>query len=311
MLPSVRQLQYFVAAAETGKISRAGAMMNVTQSSITIAIRALEDSLGYPLFHRRSNGVELTTQGQIFLQHSLHILAQMQALVDLKPESLQDCDGRVRLGVTETISGYFLSSLISIVRRELPSLDFDLVELSRREVEVSVLRRDLDLGLVMISDIDDKIPFDICPLLVSRRRLWLSASHRLVHQKEVSLGDLVNENYILVQSDNHEEMIKRNWQRHNFTPKIAFRTGSLEAARSLVAAGYGVTILSDLVHRSWSLEIQRIYRRDLKEKISTLITGLIWPAGQLPNKAAARFIDVARHHYHMAEHEEKNSPIIE
>jgi len=198
MLPSIRQLQYFVAAAETGQVSRAGAVMNVTQSSITIAICALEDSLGYPLFHRRSNGVELTTQGQIFLQHSLHILAQMQALVELKPDNAKDCTGRVRLGVTTTISGYFLSSLTSCLQREVPSLVLDLVELSRREVEVGVLRRELDLGLIMISDIDDKTPFDLCPLLVSRRRLWLAANHRLVHKQRISLTDLVDENYILV-----------------------------------------------------------------------------------------------------------------
>jgi len=311
MLPSVRQLQYFVAAAQTGQISRAGAVMNVTQSSITIAIRALEDSLGYPLFHRRTNGVELTTQGQIFLKHSLHILAQMQALVKLKPDSLQDYSGQVRLGVTSTLSGYFLSSLISSLQREVPSLELELVELSRREVELGVLQRDLDLGLVMISDLADKTPFNLCPLLVSRRRLWLAAGHRLIQQRSISLSDLIDENYILVQSDNHEEMMQRNWQRYNFKPKIAFRTQSLEAARSLVATGYGVTILSDLVHRSWSLEIQRIYRRDLREEISALVTGLIWPAGNLPNKAVSRLIEVARHHHHISHSEELDFPMMD
>ncbi len=88
----------------------------------------------------------------------------------------------------------------------------------------------------------------------------------------------------------------QNWRRYGFAPQIIFRTVSLEAVRSMVAAGQGITILSDLVHRSWSLETKRIYRKTLKENISTLETGLIWPSGKPLGEAAARLIDVARHH---------------
>lgn len=296
MLPSLRQLQYFVAAAETGQISRAGAIMNVTQSSITIAIRALEDNLGYPLFHRRSNGVELTSQGQVFLRHTLHVLSEVEGLLHLKPAAPPDYEGRINIGVTTTVSGYFLPGMIGTLRREAPGLELDLVELPREEIEAAVLRRHLDLGLVLISDIEDLARFETCPLLVSRRRLWLSATHRLAHKEAVSLRELHDENYILMKSDGHEEMMLRNWRRHDFSPNIVFRTESLEAVRSMVAAGYGISILSDLVHRAWSLETQRIYRRNLVEDISTLVTGLIWPAGHRPGDAATRLIDIARHH---------------
>lgn len=297
MLPSVRQLQYFVAVAEAGQISRAGGMMNVTQSSITIAIRALEDLLGYRLLHRRSKGVDLTARGQVFLRHAVLILSELEALADLSPVAPPDYRGRVSIGVTTTVSGYFLPSLLTTLEREVPGLELDLVERPRIEIERAVLQNELDLGLVLISDITDISRFETCPLLVSKRQLWHGAGHRLAKFETVSLADLNDEKYILVSSDDHEEMMMQNWRRHGFSPKIIFRTGSLEAVRSMVAAGHGVTILSDLVHRSWSLETKRIYRKTLREDISVLETGLIWPTGGCLGDAAARLIDVARHHH--------------
>ena len=67
---SFRQIQYFVAAAENGAVSRAAHELSISQSTVAEAIRELEADLGFPLFERKAQGVELTLKGNQFLRHA-------------------------------------------------------------------------------------------------------------------------------------------------------------------------------------------------------------------------------------------------
>ena len=294
MMPSLRQIQYFLAAASTGQISRAAVTLNVTQSSITIAIKGLEDALGYRLLVRHAKGVRLTSRGEIFQQHARKVLAAAEDLMQLPSFVEDDFEGEVKVGLTYTVSGYFLPRLVAIITRELPRLRLTYLEISRAEIEAGVRSGTLDLGIVLISDITDATGLDLFPLLVSRRRLWVGADHRLAKRETVSLSELANEPYVVIQADGHEQTMRKSWDRHGFTPNIVFRTQSMEAVRSLVAAGHGVSIMSDMVHRSWSLEAQRILRKELVESVDPLITGLIWAKDRSLTPATAKLIELGR-----------------
>jgi DNA-binding transcriptional LysR family regulator len=77
----LRQLRYFVAAAETGQFSMAATRTHVSQSAITNAVLLLEQTLGTRLFERRPHGVALTAEGHRFHQHASHILSALQDAV--------------------------------------------------------------------------------------------------------------------------------------------------------------------------------------------------------------------------------------
>jgi DNA-binding transcriptional LysR family regulator len=68
----------------------------------------------------------------------------------------------------------------------------------------------------------------------------------------------------------------RYWDHYGLNPQVAFATSSVEAVRSMVAAGMGVTILSDMVYRPWSLEGQRIEQRVTVEPVPSMDVGLTW-----------------------------------
>jgi DNA-binding transcriptional LysR family regulator len=74
---SFRQIQYFVAVAENGNVSRAAHELSISQSTVTEAIRELESDLGFQLFVRKAQGVELTLKGGQFLRHARKILAEI------------------------------------------------------------------------------------------------------------------------------------------------------------------------------------------------------------------------------------------
>ncbi|MCB2130453.1 MAG: LysR family transcriptional regulator [Rhodobacteraceae bacterium] len=277
MLPTVRQLEFFAATADTGQISRAAALLNVTQSSVTIAIGRLEAQLGYKLFIRRSHGMELTANGETFLRHVHAILGALREAVDTRTRTASNMAGTVRLAVTDTVSGYFLPAAWERLAERHPGITLSVTETSRAQIERGLIEGRFDLGLALTSNLPEPERYEIVPVLSSPRSLWLAASHRLARQNHIGFADLRDENYILLTMDEHETTMRQIWTEYGFEPKILFRSHSMEALRSMVARGMGITVLSDMVYRSWSLEGQRIIRKRLGDAVPNMDTGLFWP----------------------------------
>lgn len=123
----------------------------------------------------------------------------------------------------------------------------------------------------------------------SQRRLWLPAEHPLLAVETVTLADVAREPYIMLTVDEAHVTAGRYWQKAGLSPKVIFSTSSVEAVRSLVAAGMGVTVLSDMVYRPWSLDGQRIDLRSLGDPVPTMDVGLAWPRGRALQQATAIF----------------------
>jgi DNA-binding transcriptional LysR family regulator len=126
-------------------------------------------------------------------------------------------------------------------------------------------------------------------LLPSQRRLWLPTGHPLMQAREIRLSDVAGEPYIMLTVDEAEETAMRYWRRARAKPNVIVRTSSVEAVRTTVASGMGVTILSDMVYRPWSLEGERIEVRNLADAIPSMDVGLAWPLARELSAAAQEF----------------------
>ena len=125
------------------------------------------------------------------------------------------------------------------------------------------------------------------------RRLWLPPKHPLLSQEIVTLADVAAQPYIQLVIDDAEFTTGAYWRAHNLQPNIIIRTESVEAIRSLIAHRQGVTILSDMMYRPWSLEGSRIEVREVAANIPTMNTGLVWPRAREPSAEVRAFIDFA------------------
>lgn len=105
----------------------------------------------------------------------------------------------------------------------------------------------------------------------------------------ISFADVATEDYVMLTVDEAEKTASRYWQDSGLSPYVVLSTSSVEAVRSLVATGVGVTILSDMVYRPWSLEGQRIEARRIIEPIPTMDVGLAWARARPINPGAAAF----------------------
>lgn len=294
---TLRQIRYFLAVAETGKISEAAADINVSPSAVTEAIKELENHLGTRLFVRGRSGVKLTYEGYRFLQHGKNILSAVANAEFALSKKTTSFSGRLDVGATITVSGYFMPRLISRFRKTFPNVDIRLHEHSRTVIERKIEKGQIDIGVVLVSNVTGSPHIEALTLFRSQRRLWISANHPFNACDQVSLAEVAKEPYIQLLIDEAEKTTVSYWQRHGFRPRVLFRTESVEAVRSMIAAGAGVTVLSDLVHRPWSLEGDRIETRPIVEYIPTMDTGLIWNVERPLSQSARSFIDFCRMEY--------------
>jgi DNA-binding transcriptional LysR family regulator len=303
---TLRHFRYFVAVAEAGKMSGAAQGLGVSQSVITDALQSLEAELGTPLVIRHGRGIALTQDGFRFLSHARRVMEAVADAVRMFP-SAGMAEGQVKLGVTATVAGYFLGPFLARFKRAHAGLEIQAIELEVDEVERRLVCGEIDFAIVVASTAPSDKTLARKRLFASPRRLWLSPSHRLASARQVRLKDAAGEDYLLLTTDNNEKTTLAYWRRHERRPSVSFRTASIEAVRSLVASGAGVTILSDMVYRPFSLEGDRIVAREIADAIPPLEIMLCWDKRARLSGPCAFFRDTAGD---FAPPETRSSPVV-
>jgi len=250
--------------------------VNVSQSAITAAVKQLEEDLGVTLFRRHNSGVSLTAEGTRFLQHARNIMAAVNSAENAPLTEEKAITGTVKVGVSYTVAGYFLPRHYARFKRSFPRVKVDIYELPRNAIEGGLKDGSLDLAVMLVSNMADRNHLAYETLFRSRRRLWLPVEHPLLQAEVITLEDVMPLPYIMLTVDEASKTAQRYWQPTGLKPNIVFNTSSVEAVRSMVADGIGVTILSDMVYRAWSLEGQRIELRNIAADIPTMDVGLAW-----------------------------------
>jgi DNA-binding transcriptional LysR family regulator len=291
---TLKQVRYFAGVAEFGSISRAAAELSISQSSVTEAIKDLEARLGVRLLERRRRGMELTYHGHVFLRHVKAILTEVSsAEANLANEADAEA-GALNLGVTSLTSGYVLSDILSRFRRAKPGLDVSAVEDTGEYLEHLLIGGELDVAIMLVTNLRNAQALHAEILAVSPFRLWLPIGHPLCAQESIALEDLTDEPQIVLDVDELQTEAQRLMSSFRARPKVAFRTRSIEAVRSLCASGAGVALLPDLIYRPWSLEGDRIESRDVSAKLPVVQVGLVWRRGASISPATQAFIAVAQ-----------------
>ena len=291
---SLRQLQYFVAVAAQGTVSGAAQNLSISQSAVTEAIKGLETDLGVELFERHSRGLLITHKGHQFLRHATKILSDVSDARRSFSDEREVSGGTLQLGVTSLVAGYVLSDLLARYRRAYPGVEVSAIEDNGDYLEHLLVGGELDVAVIVVSNLRDRMALQTEILEVSPYRLWLPLGHRLAAAESIAIGDLASEPVIMLTIDEIEESTAKLLSAMGGKPRIAFRTRSVEAVRSLVATGAGVALLPDLVYRPWSLEGDRIESRDVSGSLPMVQVGVAWRRGSQLSQAARDFIGLSQ-----------------
>ncbi len=174
---TLRQLQYFVAVAEQGSVTRAAQNLSISQSSITEAIKELEGDLGVSLFERHPRGLSITHHGHQFLRHATKILAGVSDARRSLAEPASAQKGTLNLGVTSLVAGYVLSDLLARYRRACPGVEVSAIEDNGSYLEHLLIGGELDVAVMVISNLRDRMALQAEIIETSPYRLWLPLGH--------------------------------------------------------------------------------------------------------------------------------------
>lgn len=143
------QLRYFRVIAEEGSMTRAARVLRVSQPTLTVAIRNLEQSLRTILFHRARNGVQLTATGRELLEQTRDILAQLD-VVEQRIHGLEEQQvGSFVIGCHPSLGSYFLPRFLETFWREDSRVELAIWTGPSPEVWHRVIARDVHFGLVV------------------------------------------------------------------------------------------------------------------------------------------------------------------
>ena len=289
-----RQMRYFIAVAEIRSISGGAASVGISQSAVTDAIRFIEAELGCDMFARHARGVVLTREGQQFLRHARKIVDAMNDIRGGIGQDIASIGGRLMVGATPTVTGYFMPDLLARYRQAFPAVEVAIVEERSDYLEHLMVNGELDLAILIVPGLTRPEALDHDVLLRSEMRVWMAPAHRLSGQDSFSLAELADEPLIDINREELQHVSQVVWERQPTHRRPAYRSSSVEAIRGLVGTNAGLAILPDLLYRPWSLDGDRILAKRTRDTLPTFDIGLVWRRLSRQSEAAELFMETAR-----------------
>lgn len=261
---SLRQLGYFVTAAETGSIAEAARVANVAQPSVSWAILKMEELLDLELFVRQhAKGVSLTAAGHRLLPQARSLLRMAEEFEALALVQGHELTGTLTVGCYSTLAPAYMPRIIAEFARQHPQ-----VQLLIHEETVDIILEKLRTGEVEIAlAYDFDLPDDLLKLRVldAPPHAVLPDGHRLLDQPAVSLKDLADDPFILLNSRPAEHYFLSLFELLGLTPRIAHISQSFEVVRSLVGQGRGYSVLVTRPHSDLTYDGLRVHYRPLTD----------------------------------------------
>lgn len=273
-LPTLRQLQYFLAVADSLSFSRAAENCHITQPSLSLALNELEETLGAKLFHRGTRKIELSEIGKDLLPRARSIIEQSENFVHQAARHRAPLTGPLSLGIIPTIAPYLLPHLLPALQTSYPLLDLRLKE--------DVTARQMDaLKAGQIDVVLMALPYDTPHM--EQMRLWKEpfflarAGDQLSCQEHIALDDLQNETILLL-DDGHclrDHILSACRLAATRGHRKTLGATSLQTLIQMVQNGYGSTLLPSMAidpqHIPKGVTIQRFANPQPTRQI-----GLVW-----------------------------------
>lgn len=245
---TLTELRYLVALAQTGHFGKAAELCHVSQPTLSIALKKLEDELGVALIERTKTRVLTTTVGERIVAQAKTVLAQAHVIEEIASAGKNALTSPLRLGAIFTIGPYLFPHLLPELNRLAPAMPLVL-----EENYTAVLRRKLvnaELDAILIA-----LPFNE-PDVVTRKLydepfvVLMPNDHPWAQRDAIDPSDLVNDSVLLL-GEGHcfrEQVLgacpglRERMQQDDY-PIAATANTSLDTLKHMVASGLGITVL--------------------------------------------------------------------
>jgi DNA-binding transcriptional LysR family regulator len=287
---SLRQIEYFVAAAECRSTVNAAKKMNVSQPSISHAIAELEALWAERLFVRvPGKGVELSNAGTRRYQQARQLL---QSAAQLSADASDSVVGELSVGSFAALGARHMPTMVKQFSQRYPGVRISIFEGDTEELIDRVERGILDVALIYDMHLARKVALH--PVGLHLPYVLLPLDHRLAGKATLSIQDLIGEPYILLDLPHSRDYFLSLFRTANVEPNVTMELRSVEMVRALVAHGHGVSILVTRPAGDVSYDGTPVLCRPMDASIAPQRVVIAAANAQKPSRATEAFVALMR-----------------
>jgi LysR family hydrogen peroxide-inducible transcriptional activator len=254
---TLTELRYIVAVAREKHFGRAAEACFVSQPTLSVAIKKLEEELDLKLFERGAAEVSVTPLGEAIVRQAQSVLEQAAAIKEIAKRGKDPLNGPLRLGIIYTIGPYLLPELVRQVIALTPQMPLMLQE--NFTVKLLDMLRTGELDCAIIAEPFPDTGLATAPLYDEPFMVAVPRGHPLAERRQISSEALKKETMLLLGAGHcfRDQVLEVCPEFARFSSdaegiRKSFEGSSLETIRYMVASGMGITVVPQLSVRSWN-----------------------------------------------------------
>jgi LysR family hca operon transcriptional activator len=290
----LRHLRYVVAVAESLNFREASRRLHVSQPSLSVQIKQLEDEVGVRLFHRSKRHVEITRGGEVFLITAREVLSMLERSSAAARQTQQGEVGTIRIGFVPTASFAILPRLLEEIKKQLPLVQVELKEWPEATQIRELQSGALDIGITHREKVSDRLESML--LLRERLLLALSKHHQAARKKAVNFDDVRDDLLLIPRKDLFpyvHQMIVRIFVAGGVTLNRTQAIEHVQTAIALAAANAGFAFVPESADKLWP---QEVIFRPLDTIVPKFETVALWLRGNA-DPLVRRILEILRQIY--------------
>lgn len=243
---SLRELRLIVEVADRRSFTEASRAVHLSQSALSRLVGDAEKKLGAKIFSRTTRSVELTGVG-------VELIGIARRIVDAHALAMRDIallrdglGGRVRISAIPTAAVTFFPALAACIADEMPDMTIEFDDCAAHAALEKLRSRSIDIAIVTADAIDPD--FQFTALVQDSFRVIYPSGHRFARQKTVTWPELARERLVMPTADSGlRTIIDAVMSEQHLSADVAVESRNINVIGSLVAAGFGVAAVPDLV----------------------------------------------------------------
>ncbi|MCH8569100.1 MAG: LysR family transcriptional regulator [Balneolales bacterium] len=245
---TLTQLRYALAIEEHGNFAKAAAACFITQPTLSMQIKKLEEDIGCVIFDRSLKPIGPTPTGRAILEQTREIIRHAELIPDIIQAKEEDVSGELHLGIIPTLAPYLLPLFMPQFLRTFPGVTLHISELDTDHIITQLKNNELDIGL-LVTPLDEPA-IDERPLFYEQLFAYVSTTNRCFKLDTIAVSEIDFENLLLLEEGHcmRSQVINICEKRNINKParRLRYESGSIDTLMRVVENHNAITIFPEL-----------------------------------------------------------------
>ena len=238
---TLNQLKYLVTINECGNITLASKKLNLSQPSLTMQIKKLEDELGVKIFNRRNKPFVITELGQKIISQAKKVLLEEKKINDIINQDKEIFTGKLKIGITPSLVSSISDIIISSFEKKFKNVELVISEVKSEDITNAIEESDIDVGITPYFLKTNNIIEQ--PLFYEPFVVYLPENHRLKNIKKLNIDDFEFENLLFTSESSISKQVSQLFKGLNLNYTKIIESQNLQTYIDLSDKGHGVVIV--------------------------------------------------------------------